>query len=158
MHNICMSLVAQYLVVMYSTFYSKFYRTLEGLCSWTREHKLLILTTKTTDFLFFCSLTNVSWLLDTRKDAIEKKVSMYFLVCKGLSIDDVGEGVEGHGAPYCRSYDRESAGFETGDFVKEKCVGGATAERLKWVKCFSRGRHTAQSHTRPARVRLFASH
>ena len=39
---------------------------------------------------------NVSWLLDTRKDIIEDKVSIYFLECKGLSIDDVGEGVEGH--------------------------------------------------------------
>ena len=38
------------------------------------------------------SLTNVSssGLLDARKDTIEKKVSIYFLVCEGLSIDDVG--------------------------------------------------------------------
>ena len=36
-------------------------------------------------------------LLDTRKDTTEQKVSVYSLVCKGLSIDDVGEGVEGHG-------------------------------------------------------------
>ena len=36
------------------------------------------------------SLTNVSGLLDTRKDTLETKVSTYFLVCKGLSIDDVG--------------------------------------------------------------------
>ena len=35
-------------------------------------------------------LANVSWLLDTRKDKIENKVSTYFLVCKGLSIDGVG--------------------------------------------------------------------
>ena len=35
-------------------------------------------------------------LLDTRKDAIENKASIYFLVCKGVSIDDVREGVEGH--------------------------------------------------------------
>ena len=35
------------------------------------------------------SLTDVSWLLDTRKDTIENKVSMYFLSCKGRSIDDV---------------------------------------------------------------------
>ena len=31
-----------------------------------------------------------------RKDTIKNKVSTHFLVCKGLSIDDVGEGVEGH--------------------------------------------------------------
>ena len=33
--------------------------------------------------------TNVSWLLDTRKDTIEKRVPIYFLGCKGLLIDDV---------------------------------------------------------------------
>ena len=32
----------------------------------------------------------LSWLLDTRKDAIDKKkVSIHFLVCRDLSIDDV---------------------------------------------------------------------
>ena len=36
------------------------------------------------------SLSNVSWLLDTRKDTIEKQVSTYFVVCKGLTIDNVG--------------------------------------------------------------------
>ena len=41
-------------------------------------------------------LTNVSWLLDIWKDTIENEVSIYFLECKGLSIDDFGEGVEGH--------------------------------------------------------------
>ena len=35
------------------------------------------------------SLTNVSRLLRTRKDTLEKKVSMYSPVCKGLSVDDV---------------------------------------------------------------------
>ena len=46
---------------------------------------------------------------------------MHFLVCKGLSIDDVGGGVEGHGI----SGDtiRSGAGFETVDFVKEKLGG-----------------------------------
>ena len=34
-------------------------------------------------------LPTVSWLLDTRKDTIEKRVSILFLVWKGLSIDDV---------------------------------------------------------------------
>ena len=38
--------------------------------------------------------------------------------------------VEGH-TPYCRRHDRESAGFETGDFVEEKLRKGATAERLE---------------------------
>ena len=34
----------------------------------------------------------VSWLLDTRKGTIiiAKKVSTYFLVCKGLTIGDIG--------------------------------------------------------------------
>ena len=32
---------------------------------------------------------NVSWLLGARKDTIEKKVSKYVPVCKGLSTDDV---------------------------------------------------------------------
>ena len=37
------------------------------------------------------SSTNVSRLLDTtRKDTLEKKVSIYLPVCTGLSIDDVG--------------------------------------------------------------------
>ena len=37
------------------------------------------------------SSTSVSRLLDTRKDTTEKKkVSMYFPVCKGQSVDDVG--------------------------------------------------------------------
>ena len=48
---------------------------------------------------------DVSWLLDTGKDIIENKVSICFLVCKGLSIDDVGGGVER--TPYFRRHDRE---------------------------------------------------
>ena len=46
-----------------------------------------------------------------------------FLVCKDLSIDDVWEGVEGHRIAGDQMQSR--AGFETGDFVKEK-FGGAT--------------------------------
>ena len=52
------------------------------------------------------------------KDTVENKVSTYFIVCKGLSVDDVGvsrdtvfQGVQ------------SGAGFETRDFVKEN-VGG----------------------------------
>ena len=52
-------------------------------------------------------------------DTIENKVSIYFLVvCKGLSIDDVGVSRDTvfqeiwHGV-----------GFETADFVKEKLGG-----------------------------------
>ena len=33
------------------------------------------------------------------KDTIEKEVSVHFIVCKDLSIDEVGEGVEGHRIP-----------------------------------------------------------
>ena len=39
------------------------------------------------------SFTNVSWLLDTRKDtAVEKEKCPYMFLCakRGLSIDDVG--------------------------------------------------------------------
>ena len=50
------------------------------------------------------SSTNVSWLLDTRKDTIENKVSIYFVVRKGLSID-MTSGCRG--TPYLRRYDRE---------------------------------------------------
>ena len=72
------------------------------------------------------SLANVSWLLDTRKDTVEKNVFICFLVCKGLKIDTVGgsrdtvfQGI------------RPGAGFETGDFFKEKLkFGGGTAKEL----------------------------
>ena len=67
-------------------------------------------------------INHQSWLLDTRKDTIEKKVSIYFLVIKTLTIDDVGEGVvvEGHRI----SGDTAGCvGFETGDFVNEKKLG-----------------------------------
>ena len=36
---------------------------------------------------------------EARKDTVGRNVPTYFLVCKGLSIDDVGEGVEGHRIP-----------------------------------------------------------
>ena len=35
-------------------------------------------------------LTDLSWLLDTRKDAMKKICSYILFVCKGLSNDDVG--------------------------------------------------------------------
>ena len=58
------------------------------------------------------SLTNVSWLLDTRKDTIIASIlSIYFLVCKGLSIDDVGVSRD-----IVFQEIRSGAGFETGDF------------------------------------------
>ena len=69
---------------------------------------------KANDFSF----TNVLWLLDTRKDTIENKVSICFLVCKGLSIDDVGVSRD-----TILKEIRPGAGFETGDFVKEKFGG-----------------------------------
>ena len=80
---------------------------------------------KTSDFL---SRTFHSGLLDTTRkdDIIERKLSthMHFLVCKGLSIDDVGVSRD-----TVFQEIRPGAGFEAGDFVKEK-LGGATAERL----------------------------
>ena len=64
------------------------------------------------------SITNVSWLLDTRKDAIESKVSIYFLVCKGLSVDDVGVSRD-----TVFQEIRPGACFETAGFVKEMLGG-----------------------------------
>ena len=55
---------------------------------------------------------------DTRKDTIENKVSIYFLVCKGLSVDDVGVSRD---TTFLQI--RSGAGYETGDFVKEKLGG-----------------------------------
>ena len=65
-----------------------------------------------------CSRTNVSWPLDTRKDAIENEVSTCFLACKGLSIDDVGVSRDTMFQEI-----RLGAGFATVDFVKEKLGG-----------------------------------
>ena len=47
------------------------------------------------------------------------RISMHFLVCKGLSIDDVGVSRD---TPYFRRYGRELVS-KTGDFVKEKLGG-----------------------------------
>ena len=66
----------------------------------------------------FLSRTLHSWLLDTRKDTNKNKVSTYslcFLVCKGLSIDDVGVSRD-----TVFQETRPGAGFETGDFIKEQ--------------------------------------
>ena len=69
----------------------------------------------------FC-LTNVSWLLDTRKDTVEAEVPIHFLVCKGLakglSIDDVGVSRDTvfQDIP-------PGAGLQTGDPVEEKLGG-----------------------------------
>ena len=70
------------------------------------------------------SPTEVSSLLDTREDAIEHKASICLLVCKDLSVNDVGVSRD-----TVLQKIRPGAGFETGDFVKEK-LGGATVERL----------------------------
>ena len=64
------------------------------------------------------SSTNVSGLLDTRKDTVERKISTCFLVCKGLSIDDVGVSRD-----TVFQEIRPGAGFETGDFVEDKLGG-----------------------------------
>ena len=65
-------------------------------------------------------LTNVSWLLDKRKGTIEKKsVHTIFLVCKGLTIDDVG----GVSRDTVFQEIRPGAGFETGDFAGETLGG-----------------------------------
>ena len=61
------------------------------------------------------SLSNVLWLLDTRTNTLGNRVSIYFLVCRDLSIDDVG--VSRHNVFH---EIRPGAGFKTGDFVKER--------------------------------------
>ena len=60
----------------------------------------------------------------------EKNVLTRFLVCKGLSNDDVGAA---RGTVYQILL---GAGFETDSFVKEKS-GGATLERLMSRACIS---------------------
>ena len=57
-------------------------------------------------------------LLDTRKYTGERKVSTWYFVCKGLSIDDVGASMDDVSQEI-----RPEAGFETGDFVGEKLGG-----------------------------------
>ena len=57
------------------------------------------------------SITNVSWLLDTRKDTTKNNVSTYSIADGEVSRDTVFEEK------------RPGAGFETGDFVKEKLGG-----------------------------------
>ena len=59
----------------------------------------------------------------TRKDTIENEASIYCLVCKGLSIDDVEVSRD-----TVVQEIRPGAGFETGDFVKET-LGGLRLHR-----------------------------
>ena len=49
----------------------------------------------------------------------QKKLPIYFLGCKGRSIDDVGVSRD-----TAFQEIRPGAGFETGDFVKKKFFGG----------------------------------
>ena len=55
---------------------------------------------------------NVSGLGGTRKNTVEVTISTYFLLCKGLSIDDVGVSRD-----TVFQEIRSGAGFETIDFV-----------------------------------------
>ena len=64
-----------------------------------------------------------SRLLETRKIQYRQQSIIYFLVCEGLSIDDVGLSTDTAFQEVLRG-----AGFETSDFVLEKF--GATVERL----------------------------
>ena len=83
----------------------------------------MIAPPKTSDFLS----TNVSWLLDTKKDTvIEKKVFKYIFLCAKRSNDRRRPGVEGH---RFSGEIRPGADYETGDFGKEK-LGGATVVRF----------------------------
>ena len=67
---------------------------------------------------------NERFMAARHKDTIENTVSMYFLVCKGLSIDDAGVSRN-----TVFQEIRPGTGFETSQFVEEK-LGGAGAERL----------------------------
>ena len=99
-------------------------------------------------FFCFLFLTNVSWLLDTRKDTIENKVCIYVIVCEGLSIDAVGEGVEG-----CRETHTVfqeigpvgGAGFETWDFVKDKLGGATVGRRPNEIVCEAPAKYSLRS-------------
>ena len=62
------------------------------------------------------------------KGCYQQNVSMYFLVCEDLSNDDVGGSRD-----TIFQEIRPGAGFETGDFVKEKLRKGATVGRLLCV-------------------------
>ena len=55
---------------------------------------------------------------------LQKKLSIYFLVCIELSNDDVGESRD-----TIFRWIRPGAGFKTDDFLKEK-LGGAAVVRL----------------------------
>ena len=59
---------------------------------------------------------------------MKNTIFTYFLVCQGLSNDDVG--VPTRGTVFEEIW--PGAGFKTGDFVKEKL--GATVERLSLSK------------------------
>ena len=64
-------------------------------------------------------MTNVKWLLDMRKDGMNKISSLVFLLAKkGLSNDDVSVA---RGTVFEEI--RPGAAFETGDFVEEKLGG-----------------------------------
>ena len=66
---------------------------------------------------------NVSWLLDTRKDAMKRISShTYVLVREGLLTDDVGGG-KGHRI----SADTAVVWFQNRPFRKRE-IGGATVE------------------------------
>ena len=66
---------------------------------------------------------------------MKKIILKQFLVCKGLSGDDVGVA---RGTVFQKI--RPGAGFKTGDFVEEKKLGAATVKRRL------RGRSSAQSN------------
>ena len=66
------------------------------------------------------SLTNVSWLLDTRKDTIEAKVSIRFLVSKAYRSTTSGC----RGTSYLRRYDREVLVLKPAILLKKSWGGG----------------------------------
>ena len=85
-----------------------------------RMSKSLTRNRSLTFFAFAIWAVEVTWLLDTRKDAINTTYpyTSYFLVCKSLSNDDVGVSRDTKFQEI-----RPKAVFETGDFVKKKLRG-----------------------------------
>ena len=78
------------------------------------------------------SLTNVSWLFDTRKDALMNKQNPFrAFPCMQRTIERDGVGAT-TGTVFQDI--RPGAGFKTGNFVEEELGGGATAERLTIIQ------------------------
>ena len=82
------------------------------------------------------SLKNVSWLLDTRKDAMKKDLVLSSCLRRTTSND----GVVGVARGAVFQQIRPGVGFKTSDFVQEMLGGGYIVERVRVERthCFQR--------------------